>query len=530
MNRRRNLMLAGVCVLLMAALLTPVAHMLSSSTDKQLDQKQEAISHALEMEAARKDRVYAQVQPVADIEAIWAIEDMREEADAQLVHGMLGGSGEMGFDAQSSTFYCTLGVGHSEQWPEIQLKAYGEEGVQVVWVDDYTYDWCLDAVAEGYRYELLAYTGTQYAYIGVVFTGLPIVTLRTQGEIDYDYNSPGQMTLASAQHEPVDTAMIVHERGGRYGKPIDKPSYRVEMYKLGGNGKKARQEIGLLGMKPDSEWLLLSNAQDESAVRNGIIYSMWKDWNADKPALMIMDNEYVEVFENDEYMGIYQLMERVKPEEEIALVGGDIRTDCLVRGIVPTNPSDKPVWNLTDEGLSFCLEFRYEFNRDSERAFELAKDYVTLSQGDPARQLDDEAFARLALERVDIEDMMNYIFFYHACTLRDNHANNIYLYIMRQEDGRYVYRHAPWDMDTGLWVRKDFDPHDSLRWPDMNMILPTRMLNLNVGNCREIAWNIWNEKRATILSREAFSARILQTEELINASGAYLRESQKWYG
>lgn len=531
MNRRKNLIVVSIGILLLILMLIPVAGMLAYGADHALDQKQAAIGRALEMEQERKKfSAYVDVQQYLDIEQIWAIEDTRVETDEPLINAMKSGTGEMGYDAQSRTFYCTLGIENGDEWPEIEMKARGKEGVQIVWVDDYSYDACSEAIVEGYRYELLAYTDTEFSYIGVVFTGLPLVTLHAEGEITMDADAPGRMTIAAAGYDSLDTAMIVHERGGRHWKPIDKSSYRVEMYMLGQNGKAQRRETALFGMEPDSEWLLLSNAQDESAVRNYILYSMWKDWHADEPALMMMDSVFVEVFVGDEYMGIYQLMERVQAEEEIAAVGGNARTDCTLRGIVEANLSDKPVYNLKDEGLNFCLEYRYEANDDAQRAFELAKDYVILSQGAGENRLDDEAFARLVMERVDIEDMMNYIFFYHACTLRDNSSNNIYLYIMRQEDGRYVYRHAPWDMDTGLWVRKDFDTHETLRWPDMTMVLPTRMLELNVGGCREILWKLWNEKRATVLSQEAFSQHIMQTQELINASGAYLRESEKWYG
>ena len=56
------------------------------------------------------------------------------------------------------------------------------------------------------------------------------------------------------------------------------------------------------------------------------------------------------------------------------------------------------------------------------------------------------------------------------------------------------------------------------------------MLDLNVGNCRELMWKIWREKRQTVLADEAIYERFTAMEEYINASGAYLRESEKWYG
>ena len=117
------------------------------------------------------------VLPLMDIEQVWNIEDTRTEATERMVTRMFNGVEVLGYDGLSDTFYCTLGLDDGEEWPQISLTALGAEGLQVAWIDDYTYDWCSEAIEENYRYELLAYTDTQYQYIGVVFTGLPIVTI-----------------------------------------------------------------------------------------------------------------------------------------------------------------------------------------------------------------------------------------------------------------------------------------------------------------------------------------------------------------
>lgn len=99
-------------MLLLVGMMTPLAQMLSCGTDAALDQKQAAIARALEMEADRqKTAQYSPVLPLIEIEELWAIEDVREETDEQLVLGMTGPAGELGYDAQSRTFYCTLGLG-----------------------------------------------------------------------------------------------------------------------------------------------------------------------------------------------------------------------------------------------------------------------------------------------------------------------------------------------------------------------------------------------------------------------------------
>lgn len=53
---------------------------------------------------------------------------------------------------------------------------------------------------------------------------------------------------------------------------------------------------------------------------------------------------------------------------------------------------------------------------------------------------------------------------------------------------------------------------------------------MNLMNSREKIWDLWNEKRSTILSDDEIYNWIMSLEEWINASGAYLRESEKWRG
>lgn len=530
MNRRKNLIAAALVMLLLVTLLVPLAELLASGENTTLDQKQTAIARALEMEQEReKLAAPVPVQTAADIETIWALEDARTETGEQLIDSMFRGGDVLGYDAESRTFYCTLGMENGDEWPAFTLSARGAENVQAVWIDDYSYDWCSDAIAEGYRYELLAYTDTEYAYVGVVFTGLPIVTVHAEGAITMESDVPGRATVSAAGYEPIDTAMVVHERGGGCRKPFDKWSYRLEFHALSSSGKDKNRDVSVLGMEADSDWLLLANAGESTTVRNLLAWDLWRDWNEGKSALMVMDSRMVELFVNDEYVGVYQLMERIEEEQEIERYGGNVSTDVVGRLISESNMSEKPVWDLHESGVDFRMEYRYEANGDSERLFGLMEDFVALFRADDKR-LDDEAFAALALERVDIEDLMSYILFYHACTLNDNNTNNVFVYVMRDEDGRYVYRHAPWDMDSAFWVLKSFQDHNTLRWPDTSVTIPTRMLDLDVGGCRRILWEMWNEKRKNLLSSEALYARFIEIEQFMNMSGAYRREMRKWYG
>ena len=138
----------------------------------------------------------AAVPAPENIEEIWAIEDARAESDVPLVtvlenHGM-----RLGYDAQENTFYCPIGMETGDEWPQLYLTAPGAKGVQLVFVDDYSYDWCSAALRDGYPYQILAYTDTELSYTQIIFTGLPVITLETAGTVTYE-DTPAQVTMAS---------------------------------------------------------------------------------------------------------------------------------------------------------------------------------------------------------------------------------------------------------------------------------------------------------------------------------------------
>ena len=529
MNLRRNLIAAAGCVLLLVMLLVPLAQLLMRSADTLLDQKQTEIARALEMERERAAlSPYTPVQPAPDIETIWAIEDARTETDEPLVTSMRCSTGEAGYDAGSRTFYATLGMDTGDEWPEITLSARGAENVQVLWIDDYSYDWCSDAIREGYRYELLAYTDTRYAYIGVVFTGLPIVNVYTENQQELTREDiAARVSIAAGGYEAIDAPALVHRRGGRFDDHAPKASFHVEFHQLSEKGKDKKPKLSVLGMEADSDWLLISHEGDPSCMRNKLAFDMWRRWNPDGNAFAMLESRMVEVFYQNEYMGLYQLIQRIRPEQELARMGDRVDRNIAVRLIGGRYETGRPVSQISLP-IDGCMELRYAPAwMKEDAAFARLEDYVTLNLSEGSENwLDDEAFAQLALERVDIRELMSYYLYMNVCSLPyDNVKNNVYIWVRWNED-QYMYSLSPWDMDSGF--RPLFtDGSDSI---NLWMVLPVRMLELNVGNCREVFKEVFEEKRAELLTEDALYQWIEEEEEIINASGAYLRESARWQG
>ena len=528
MHTRSNLIGTGILIMVLVLVMFPLTELLAD-TDKKSAEREMIASTLAHQHEHMLECWDCFAEPTIDIEDAWAVEDTRNLAETPLILGMRNEGDELGFDRESRTFYCTIGMECGEDWPPIQLIAQHDrkQNVRLAWIDDYAYDYPADALRDGYRYEMLAYTDTEYEYLGVVFTGLPIVTIHTfsQTQLGETYE-PVRVSIAGTGYEPIDSAALAHVRGGGYYKGIDKFSYRIEFHDEMGRGRSKKKERSVLGMEADTDWLLLSNAQEESALRNYLAFDLWNRWNAEKPVPMMQQSVLVEAFVDDEYKGMYQLMQRVNDRKEIESAGGNPNTDGVVRLVSQGNMDRKPTKVWEESGL--YVEYRYGFDGDEQKAFSRFEPYAQMCVRGGG-ELDDEAFSAMAEAHMDIDSLLNYYVFMQACGLSDNALNNLFIWML-EKDGKTVYSFSAWDMDNSLQEMGYMEDGTALRYYEERMPIVHRILDLNLMNSREKLWKIWQEKWNTVLSEAAMWDWIIGTQEYVNASGADLREFDKWRG
>jgi len=249
-------------------------------------------------------------------------------------------------------------------------------------------------------------------------------------------------------------------------------------------------------------------------------------WNEGKDNYAVLDTRMVEVFIDDEYMGLYQLCQRIRVEEEIVRMGGNLNTDYVVRLIRPARDTGRVVEDHMDT-YTVAYELRYApRGRNNAHAFEMMHAYEYMNYLEP--YVTDELFLQLATDWVDVEHLMDYYLFAQACSLGgDNVFNNLYIWLQREPGKEFRYRISPWDMDRSFNTKVDGQTQDDL---DLQMVMPRRLLDLDYLGSRAALHENFEEKRKTILSDDALYQWIGDMEAMINASGAYLRESEKWRG
>ena len=154
----------------------------------------------------------------------------------------------------------------------------------------------------------------------VVFesSNLPIIKIKTNGlDIPYDPRIIAEMGVINngpdmrnnVDNPATDFAgRISIEIRGAISRKFPKKSYALETQDADGDNA----NVSLLGMPAENDWILHAPYSDKTLMRNVLAYHL--AWQTGHYASR---TRYCELLVNDEYMGIYVLMEKIKIDDNI---------------------------------------------------------------------------------------------------------------------------------------------------------------------------------------------------------------------
>jgi len=459
------------------------------------------------------------IEPCIDIEEIWRIEDARTESEEPLVSALENKGMPLAYDAASNTFYCTLGRGLTGDWPDLHLTAPGASDTKLVFADDYQYDWCDEAVREGYRYAILAYNDDEFSYADIVFTGLPLVMIHTDEEIG-DMDVTAKVAVSCAKEEPVISAGRVHLRG-KGSRNEEKKNMKVEFTRSEG-GKKTL--VNLPGFGAMDEILLNPMVFDTLLIREKLSWEIYGEMLGEEYAGGFEERKtaYAEVFLNDAYYGVYLMAESMDEEKEISKRGDShLLTDSVYRTIPRKFAGERP-YIAKHEGSGAGFEVRYE--PAGQQMFAAMDAYRDLLM-----ETSDEEFIRKAETCMDIESVVRYALLTQAAGLTDNASNNVYIWVRRSSE-RVQYQFIPWDMDMS-WGRAQGDVSRHLgdnydAWRAFDIV--DRIIALNVGGALDLMVERWDAWREDIFTTEYVMELIQGYFMELSESGAVIRNAERW--
>ena len=329
-------------------------------------------------------------------------------------------------------------------------------------------------------------------------------------------------------HDTLRLNALIRHRGATSIK-YKKQSYAIKLTDSLG----AKLDTSLLGMRNDNYWILDAMAPDKARMRNRVAFDLWLDFSTkpyyyDKEPELINGSrgQFVEVYTNGKYNGLYCLMERVdrKQLKLKKMKDGEIR-GILYKSVrwkygffsvaIPRYDTQSDIWG--------CYEFQYPDTVDYipwKPLYDHMRFAITSS---------DEQFYEQAPKRYDLPVFIDLYLLNALLSARDCMGKNIFLSFRNiQKDSTLVP--TPWDIDHSFGRTYDGEEED----PETEFTGWALSLYPRLEQC-DPSYTASLNARYAALRREQFDARALKERfagyfELFRQTGADHREEQRWGG
>ena len=430
-------------------------------------------------------------------------------------------------NAFGTDYEASIALDATAGWSNLSI-----EGTDIA--DNYTFK-----QVEGNKiYKIHAQEGDKEINTQLTFTFLPLLVM--EGTFGYSYAQGNISLLSPEAAEPTNSFAKVKWRGGTTNT-ADKHKRNYKIKTLNEKGKK--QEISLLGMREDNNWILDAGQIDLFRLRNRIATEIWNDF-ATKPyyaskepkAKSGVTGKVVEVILNNEYRGIYSLTEAMD-RKELKLKKYDDKNQEFHGQLWKVSSWDKATfWDIDKD---------YDNTQETWHAFETKypdiedvnpTDYSPLYEAiDFVANSNDEAFKKEVGDYFDIPVLIDYQLFQETLKPVDNNGKNMFWGIYDVAKSKKLTL-AIWDLDAsvGQFWQCSTPLHPNRVFPNTDLgvkdgfNLYHRLSSLNVDNYNEKVANRYHELRKTYFSEENLISRYQGYYDMLVKSGAASREETKW--
>lgn len=430
-------------------------------------------------------------------------------------------------DAFGKDYEAIILLDIASDWSDLSI-----DGTQIA------YSYTFKQVEGNKLYSIHARKGNKEINTKITFTFLPLLVL--QGSFGYDY-AQGSMSLYSSDAtEPTISLIKAKWRGGSTNT-ADKHKRNYKIKSINFKGKS--QDISLLGMREDNNWILDAGQIDLFRLRNRIATEIWNDF-ATKPyyaskepkAKSGVTGKVVEVILNNEYRGIYSLTEAMD-RKELKLKKYDDKNQEFHGQLWKVSSWDKATfWDIDKD---------YDNTQETWHAFETKypdiedvnpTDYSPLYEAiDFVANSNDEAFKKEVGDYFDIPVLIDYQLFQETLKPVDNNGKNMFWGIYDVAKSKKLTL-AIWDLDAsvGQFWQCSTPLHPNRVFPNTDLgvkdgfNLYHRLSSLNVDNYNEKVANRYHELRKTYFSEKNLISRYQGYYDMLVKSGAASREETKW--
>jgi spore coat protein H len=354
---------------------------------------------------------------------------------------------------------------------------------------------------------------------------LPLLKLYTQEPLSDTLRVTANFTLYTPQGDSLSAIAGIKIRGG-FSKQYPKKSYSIEFWHSA--EETMEKNTSLLNMREDGDWILLSMYNEPLRTRNYLGHLLWSkiyrltDYQKKNKAKLHIDLQYVELYINDFYQGLYLLGEKIDRKQL-----GLEKVKTIVRGQLYKTVE----WEYT------TFEHLGPYSNESARwgGFEqkypkpLSKvdwlPFYTFTEW--AISAEEDAFWARLHEFVNASNAIDYFLLINLLRATDNTGKNIYY---ARWDRNLPYFMIPWDLDGILGRKYDGTMENYTDDILSNGLFDKLFFKETSTHLRIELVKRWMYLRNAIFGYAYVTQLIDNNHARLIESGAFQREKLRWKG
>lgn len=353
------------------------------------------------------------------------------------------------------------------------------------------------------------------------FTELPLLMISASALIVDEPRVFAELSLQASQGEAIQANIGIEYKGG-WTQTLEKKSFRIELW-ADSTGLET-EKLSLLGMRSDDDWNLEAMFNEPLRMRNVINAKLWQNLHSpyyitDEPeAKGAIELQYVELFLDGQYRGVYALSERIDRKLLQLKKSDETRRGELFKayswgastfGTLPDYNNLSATWGGFDHIYpEDVVEWKglYDFI-----------DFVINGQHATFYEEWDDSFDR--------SNAIDYFIFLNAIRALDNTGKNTY--VARYDVGE-PYFYVPFDLDGtyGLvWNGQIDDVSEG--------ILSNGFYDRLLLDCKAAGFSTelkarWAALRDGILANSLLKDEGISHHDFLKVNGVYEREEIAW--
>lgn len=350
------------------------------------------------------------------------------------------------------------------------------------------------------------------------FTPLPLLSIVSNTQIIDEPKVPAFFTYAD--EEQLLTSVVGIELRGGSSLFFPKKTYDLEFWE--DPSGVINKDVQFGNMREDDDWILDGLYNEPLRMRSHLAHKLWLEMHTpyyqeqEEKARAGADVEFVEVFVNGVYQGLYNLSEQVDRKLlKLKKFTTEIRGE-LYKGVGwgATTFDNLPDYN-NDNRLWGGYELRYP-DRSDTTEWKMVYDYT-----DFCINASNDDFSENIFNYLQQDNYIDYFIFLNFLRASDNTGKNIFLSKYKQGE---PYFFVPWDLDGVLGTNWQGERDPTTIYPSGN-VMNSRIIDLNADNYAAVIEARWLDLREDILNTEVWQNRILDQFNFFTENKIYEREA-----